>query len=58
MQMEVICAWCSKPLGKKECQTSNLAEVQFPVSHGICDECKEKVLASIEKALGEETKTS
>ena len=54
MEMKVICAWCSKPLGQKECLDFNLAEIQFPVSHGICDECKEMFLASIEKAFAEQ----
>ena len=56
MEMKVICAWCLKPLGHKECRESKLAGIQCPVSHGICDECKKKVLAEIEITFAEQAK--
>ena len=58
MQMKVICAWCWKEMSQRECKDFNPPDARFLVSHGICNECKEKVLAAIEKALGEETKTN
>jgi len=43
--MTVVCAWCQKHLGEK-----------FPdqpgVSHGICEECKSKVLSEAGRAAG------
>ena len=53
MQMKVICAWCLKDMGTKECLNSGLAEGEEPVSHGLCPECKVKVMAEIEQAFAE-----
>ena len=54
MQVKVICAWCLKPLGQKECRESKLTDTQLFVSHSICDECKAKVLATIGKTFADE----
>ena len=56
MKMKVICAWCLKPLGQKECREPKLTDARFFVSHGICDECKRKVLAEIENTFAEQAK--
>ena len=53
MQMKVICAWCLKDMGTKECLNSGLAEGEEPVSHGLCSECRVKVMAEIEQAFAE-----
>jgi hypothetical protein len=34
----MVCAWCGKPLGTKD------GNGQTGVSHGICSECKAKLL--------------
>lgn len=39
----VICAWCKKELGEKEV----LKEGE--ISHGICQECREKILPRNDK---------
>jgi hypothetical protein len=36
----VTCAWCKKPLGEK-------APEQPGVSHGICEDCKARVMAEL-----------
>jgi hypothetical protein len=57
MKIKIVCAWCQRVLGSREC------ECQYPaidpvVSHGICPECKEKVLASMEKTFATEIKSN
>ena len=37
-ELEVVCAWCGKHLGWKD------GKGEIGISHGICDECKEKIL--------------
>ena len=51
--MNVICAWCLKDMGSKECLNAGLADGEEPVSHGFCPECKVKVMAEIERAFAE-----
>jgi len=35
--MKIVCAWCKKELGEKE-------PLDDPrISHGICEECKQKM---------------
>lgn len=41
MFLRVVCAWCSKFIGTKD--TGQADEPRFPISHGICPECAEKV---------------
>ena len=55
MEMKVICAWCLKDMGTKECLNTSLAEGEETVSHGLCPECKVKVMAEIERAFAQET---
>jgi DNA-directed RNA polymerase subunit RPC12/RpoP len=33
--MKVVCAWCSKTIKEEDGK---------PISHGICTDCKEKIL--------------
>ena len=46
--MKVICAWCGKSMGEKE------GEGVEGVSHGICEECLEKLKAEKESRVKEE----
>lgn len=43
MALTVVCAWCGKYLGTKEGQGVE------GISHGICEECKAKELASFHR---------
>ena len=36
--MKVVCAWCDKDMGEKD------GKGVEGISHGICEECLEKVL--------------
>jgi len=42
-EMKVICAWCGKNLGVKQCTWTDGA-----VSHGICDDCLKETLNEVE----------
>ena len=44
-QMIIICAWCRKELGRR--WTTNGG-----VSHGICDECRAKLMKDREGKIG------
>jgi predicted amidophosphoribosyltransferase len=46
MTFEIICAWCGRLLGTKECNCPGSTENR--TTHGICDGCKEKVLAELQ----------
>lgn len=48
MIFDIKCAWCSKFLGIKitDQQVNNQIEL-FKTSHGICGECKRKVMDSM-----------
>ena len=41
MSIRVVCAWCRRDMGLKE------GDAPYPISHGICPECAEKVRAEI-----------
>ncbi len=41
--MPVVCAWCSRSLGAKVCRPEEAGQV----SHGICPECQERLLAEL-----------
>ena len=43
MPIQVICAWCGKPMGKKE------GETLHSITHGICPECAQKVQTEIKE---------
>ena len=55
MIYRIICAWCGKHLGNKEFPGSKIMAfrsktiVDKPITHGICECCKDKVLAEIEQ---------
>ena len=51
MYLKVICAWCGKFLGTKSAGTAE--EQRFRISHGICSECKTKVLEEAEETLNQ-----
>jgi hypothetical protein len=44
--LKVICAWCGKLMGIKEAENVN-----FPITHGICCKCKQKVLAEADESF-------
>ena len=46
MYLKVICAWCGKFMGIKECEGSN--EGRMLISHSICPNCKRKVMEEAE----------
>jgi len=48
--MKVICAWCNKDMGTKPPLDSN------HISHGICDECKERELKEYKEGKKDEKK--
>ena len=43
MPIQIVCAWCGKPMGTKE------GEALCSVSHGICPECAQKVRDELHK---------
>lgn len=48
----VVCAWCNKEMGSKDmlpngCSERIMAAGKRVVSHGICEDCKEKLLFGI-----------
>ena len=45
--MKIVCAWCKKPIGKKE-PLHNTA-----ISHGICEKCKQKMQRELKEVKGE-----
>ena len=46
MIIEVKCAWCGRRLGTKKSECPEYSDLK--VSHGICDECYETVMADLE----------
>lgn len=47
MIYRIVCAWCGKDMGVKDCPGSK--EMKDPISHSICQACKAKVKAEIEQ---------
>lgn len=45
MPIQIVCAWCRKFMGEKEC------DAPYPVSHSICPDCERKVRAETEVIL-------
>ena len=43
--MRVVCAWCNKDIGEKD------GEGVWGVSHGLCRECFDKVMAEEENGI-------
>ena len=48
MVIKRVCAWCSRYLGSKECESLPQQSIEELVSHSICPECFEKALADIQ----------
>ena len=44
--IKIICSYCKKNMGQKD------GEGQTGISHGICDECLEKVREEIKALFG------
>ena len=44
MIYQIQCSWCGNSMGIKEMPANNMT---LTTSHGICNECKNKVLESI-----------
>ena len=54
MVYRIVCAWCQKEMGEKECPGSMV--MKEAITHSICECCKDRVIAEIEqldKAGGE-----
>ncbi len=52
MMCQYQCSWCGKSMGVKEIPANHMTlEMQLltKISHGICHDCKNKVLDSINK---------
>ena len=47
MVIKCVCAWCSRYLGSKECESLPHQSIEEPISHSICPECFEKEIAEI-----------
>jgi predicted amidophosphoribosyltransferase len=48
MVFKRICAWCGRSLGSKDCQCSAAKPGEEQITHTICSECHEKVVAEIQ----------
>ena len=46
MVLKIVCAWCRKDLGSKECEGNGNEE--HSITHGICEECRRKVMEEME----------
>ena len=42
--LTVVCAWCKKEMGEKECDSIT----DDRITHSICESCSEEVLKEIE----------
>ncbi len=47
MVIKRVCAWCSRYLGSKECESLPQQSIEELVSHSICPECLKKEIAEI-----------
>jgi len=47
MIFQIKCAWCGRDMGKKEYPDAN--DIHGTVSHSICEDCKAKVMADLER---------
>ena len=54
MYLKVICAWCGKFIGIKECKGS--AVNTLPISHSICPACSRKLEEEMEELLRQNPK--
>lgn len=48
MKIEIICSWCDRSMGSKDCEVPDPAEILHPITHGICPECFKKEMAEID----------
>ena len=49
MYLKIICSWCQKFMGTKECE--GLIREGPDITHSICPECEEKVMREMEENL-------
>jgi hypothetical protein len=47
MIYRIVCAWCQKEIGQKECPGSMI--MKDAITHSICECCKAKVIVEIEQ---------
>jgi hypothetical protein len=50
MDIDVICSWCSKSLGKKKFFTDDMMN-KHRVSHSICSKCKDHLMKEYKRAI-------
>ena len=47
MKLTIICSWCSRTIGEKDCEA---LDKRLPrITHSICDECRTKVLNDLKQ---------
>ena len=47
MKLTIVCSWCSKTLGEKDCE---YLDENFPrITHSICQICTAKVLEDLKQ---------
>lgn len=56
MRICVVCSWCGRFIRFKEDENHYPEDTEERISHGICAECKAKVLEEIDSAPAENTK--
>jgi hypothetical protein len=47
MYLKIICSWCQKFMGTKECEGLNHESPN--ITHSICPECYEKVMRDMDE---------
>ena len=47
MKLKIVCSWCSRSMGQKDCDS--VPKGLKHITHSICPECKEKVMQEIEE---------
>ncbi|MBN1625696.1 MAG: hypothetical protein JW944_04160 [Deltaproteobacteria bacterium] len=55
VDVDIICSWCSKHLGRKKFLTDDIQN-KHRVSHSICSNCRDKLMDEYKKALGSHTR--
>ena len=53
--IDVICSWCSKYLGRKKFFTDDKLN-NHRISHSICTSCRDKLMDEYRKAVGAQTR--
>jgi hypothetical protein len=54
MEIDVICSWCSKHLGRKKFFTDDMLN-KHRVSHSICPNCRDQLMDEYKKAVRNQT---